>query len=153
MLATDREQHPAPRVGADACTPDDCACRRRVETEVRRPRLRCWTHGNKRRSLPVYRSVSALDEDRGVPSSRIEASREKGERGVQRSRALDSGVLRCIRRECVYAVHQGILVAKNGGFVSGLSPTVRPLRRMWPDGTRLSFPRTFMMQNQQLPVT
>jgi hypothetical protein len=34
--------------------------------------------GNKRRPLPVYRSVSTLDEDCGVPSSHIEAGREKG---------------------------------------------------------------------------
>jgi hypothetical protein len=34
--------------------------------------------GNKRRPLPVYRSVSTPDEDSSVPSSHIESSREKG---------------------------------------------------------------------------
>jgi hypothetical protein len=34
--------------------------------------------GNKRRPLPVYRCVSTPDEDCSVPSSHIEAGREKG---------------------------------------------------------------------------
>jgi hypothetical protein len=106
---------------------------------------------NKRRPLPVYRSVSTPDEGCSVPSSHIEASRKKGARCPTFWSTGFRPVAMHTTRMCLCRGSRNPYSSERWLYFEPVSDskasTTHVVRR-----SPVEFSARFMMQNQQLPI-